>query len=283
MTPTITRRIAVITGACGSIGQAGARLLGMEQDLVLTDVNGAKLESLVAQLRDEGYTIAGSVAGNLEDDAVIDALVATQREAGTLAVLLHTAGFSPALADWQPILIINLVAIEKLPRAIEPSLTSGSVAVLIASMAGHIAAIRPELDALMADPLAEGFLERSRMLLEKVCIPDDPFGLKTVAYFASKREVIRICERRAPGWAKRGARIVSISPGIIWTPMARKEAEDNAMSLAVVEATPVGRWGTAMDIANAVRFLASDSASFITGCDLRIDDGVSPAMNSPLH
>jgi NAD(P)-dependent dehydrogenase (short-subunit alcohol dehydrogenase family) len=187
------------------------------------------------------------------------------------------------LADWQPILIINLVAIEKLPRAIEPSLTSGSVAVLIASMAGHIAAIRPELDALMADPLAEGFLERSRMLLEKVCIPDDPFGLKTVAYFASKREVIRICERRAPGWAKRGARIVSISPGIIWTPMARKEAEDNAMSLAVVEATPVGRWGTAIDIANAVRFLASDAARFITGCDLRIDGGVSPAMNGPLH
>jgi hypothetical protein len=199
----------------------------MEKDLLLTHVNGAKLESLIAQLLDEGYTIAGSVAGNLEGDAVIDALVATQREAGAPAVLLDTAGLSPALADWQPILIDNLVATEKLLRAIEPSLTSGS--------------------------------------------------------FASKRKFIRIWERRAPGWAKRGARIVLISPGIILTPIARKEAEHDAMSLAVVEATPVGRWGTAMDIANAVRFLASDSASFITGCDLRIDDGVSPAMNSPLH
>jgi NAD(P)-dependent dehydrogenase (short-subunit alcohol dehydrogenase family) len=283
MTPTITRRIAVITGACGGMGQVSARLLGMEQDLVLTDVNKDKLESLAARLRDEGYNIAGLVSGDLQDDAVIDTLVVTQRTAGALGVLLHTAGLLPALADWQPILIVNVVATEKLLHAIEPSLTSGSVAVLIASMAGHIAAVRPELDALMADPLAEEFLENARILLEQVRIVDDPFGLKTVAYFASKREVIRMCERRAPAWAKRGARIVSISPGMIWTPMARKEAEDNAMSLAVVEATPVRRWGTAMDIANAVRFLASDAASFITGCDLRIDGGVSPAMNGPLH
>lgn len=65
--------------------------------------------------------------------------------------------------------------------------------------------------------------------------------------------------------------------------MARTEAETNAMSLAVVEATPLGRWGTAMDIANAVRFLISDAASFITGCDLRVDGGVTPKMNGPVH
>jgi NAD(P)-dependent dehydrogenase (short-subunit alcohol dehydrogenase family) len=65
--------------------------------------------------------------------------------------------------------------------------------------------------------------------------------------------------------------------------MARKEAETNTMSLAVVEATPLRRWGTAMDIANAVRFLISDAASFITGCELRVDGGVTTAMNGPLH
>jgi NAD(P)-dependent dehydrogenase (short-subunit alcohol dehydrogenase family) len=178
---------------------------------------------------------------------------------------------------------VNLVTTEKLLRAIEPSLTSGTVAVLIASMAGHVAAVKPELDVLMADPLANEFLDKAGLALEELLIPGNPYGVKTVAYFASKREVIRVCERRAPEWARFGARIVSISPGTIWTPMARKEAETNTMSLAVVEATPLRRWGTAMDIANAVRFLISDAASFITGCELRVDGGVTTAMNGPLH
>ena len=283
MKPTIARRIAVITGACGGMGQAAARLLGMETDLVLTDLNQAKLENFTAQLQDEGYRVAGLVAGNLGDATVLGALISQQQAAGPLGALVHTAGLSPALADWRPILDVNLVATEKLLRAIEPSLTSGTVAVLLASMAGHIAAVKPALDALMADPLADKFLDKAGLALEEVLIPGDPYGLKTVAYFASKREVIRICERRAPEWARVGARIVSISPGTIWTPMARAEAETNAMSLAVVEATPLGRWGTAMDIAHAVRFLISDAASFITGCDLRVDGGVTPTMNGPMH
>jgi NAD(P)-dependent dehydrogenase (short-subunit alcohol dehydrogenase family) len=283
MKPTIARRIAVITGACGGMGQAAARLLGMEMDLLLTDLNQARLENFAAQLREDGYQLAGVVAGNLGDAAVLAALITQQQAAGLLGALVHTAGLSPALADWRPILDVNLVTTEKLLRAIEPALTSGSVAVLIASMAGHIAAVTPALDALMADPLADKFLDKAGVALAEVLIPGDPYGLKTVAYFASKREVIRICERRAPQWARVGARIVSISPGTIWTPMARTEAETNAMSLAVVEATPLGRWGTAMDIANAVRFLISDAASFITGCDLRVDGGVTPKMNGPVH
>jgi NAD(P)-dependent dehydrogenase (short-subunit alcohol dehydrogenase family) len=283
MKPTIARRIAVITGACGGMGQAAARLLGMEMDLLLTDLNQARLENFAAQLREDGYQLVGVVAGNLGDAAVLAALITQQQAAGLLGALVHTAGLSPALADWRQILDVNLVTTEKLLRAIEPALTSGSVAVLIASMAGHIAAVTPALDALMADPLADKFLDKAGVALAEVLIPGDPYGLKTVAYFASKREVIRICERRAPEWARVGARIVSISPGTIWTPMARTEAETNAMSLAVVEATPLGRWGTAMDIANAVRFLISDAASFITGCDLRVDGGVTPKMNGPVH
>jgi NAD(P)-dependent dehydrogenase (short-subunit alcohol dehydrogenase family) len=282
MEATVTRRVAVITGACGGMGQAVARLLGMDMDLVLTDVNQTKLEAFTAQLREDGYNVPGLVAGSLENDAVLAELAAQQQAAGALGALVHTAGLSPALADWRPILTVNLVATEKLLRMIEASLTSGTVAVLIASIAGHMAAVRPELDALMAEPLTEGFFEKAETLLEQVVIPGYPVGLKIPAYFASKREVIRICERRASAWAKHGARIVSVSPGLIWTPMARKEAEHNAMARARVEANPLGRWGTAMDIANAARFLISEAASFITGCDLRVDGGVAP-LNGPLH
>jgi short-subunit dehydrogenase len=71
MKSTIERRIAVITGACGGMGQAVARLLGMEMDLVLTDVNQVKLENFAAQLREDGYKLRGLVAGNLGDAAVL--------------------------------------------------------------------------------------------------------------------------------------------------------------------------------------------------------------------
>lgn len=283
MDRTIPRRTAVITGAAGGMGQAVARFLGMEMDLILSDVNGGRLNLCAAALEEEGYTIVGVVTGFLEDDSVLRDLIKAQSRAGRLGALIHTAGLSPAMAEWQAILRVNIVATEKLLRAFEPILTPGAVAVLIASIAGYKAKALPELDALLAAPLAEDFLERIEPLLESLCIPGDAFGLKTQAYFASKREVIRLCERRAPAWAKKGARIISVSPGTTWTPMARREVEENPLTRAVVEATPLGRWGTAMDIANAVRFLVSDAASFITGCDLRVDGGATPATNGPIH
>ena len=93
----------------------------------------------------------------------------------------------------------------------------------------------------------------------------------------------RSCERRVGAWGRKGARIVSLSPGMIYTPMARREVENNDMPRATLEATPVGRWGTPADIAAAARFLASGAAGFISGCDLRIDGGVTPAMYGPGH
>ncbi|MDE0987610.1 MAG: SDR family oxidoreductase [Pseudomonadales bacterium] len=76
------------------------------------------------------------------------------------------------------------------------------------------------------------------------------------------------------------ARIVSISPGTIYTPMGRAEHDSNPAAAAVVQATPVGRWGSPNDIAAACEFLVSDQASFITGTDLRVDGGVTPALRS---
>ena len=60
--------------------------------------------------------------------------------------------------------------------------------------------------------------------------------------------------------------------------MGRREAETNPGAAAVVAATPMGRWGSPLDIAAAAAFLISDAASFITGCDLRIDGGVTPVL-----
>lgn len=272
------RSIAVITGACGGMGVACARLLGRRYRLALTDIRPAPLTDLAEALAREGYALAACVAGDLADPATTAALAAAVQEAGSLRSLVHTAGLSPALAGWEAILRANLVATEHLLAAFEPQLTPGTVAVLIASMAGHLTPADPDIDALLDAPLAEDFLQRVAPHLQRLSRPDDAHGAASPAYGMSKRAVIRMVERRAPAWGRHGARIVSISPGTIWTPMGRTEADTNPAAAAVVAATPVGRWGTAMDIANAVDFLSSDLAGFITGCDLRIDGGVTPAL-----
>jgi NAD(P)-dependent dehydrogenase (short-subunit alcohol dehydrogenase family) len=117
-------------------------------------------------------------------------------------------------------------------------------------------------------------------LIAAMARPDDPAGLATPAYGLSKRAVMRMAERRCVAWAARGARICTISPGTIYTPMGRTEAEQNPLAARVVEATPMARWGRAADIAAATAFLLSDEASFITGVDLRVDGGVTAAMKA---
>jgi NAD(P)-dependent dehydrogenase (short-subunit alcohol dehydrogenase family) len=98
-------------------------------------------------------------------------------------------------------------------------------------------------------------------------------GASGAAYSLSKRAVIALAERRAVAWGAQGARIVSISPGLIATPMGRQEMAATDAAARLADVTPAGRPGTAAEIAQAARFLTSDEASFITGCDLRVDGG----------
>ncbi len=267
------RPIALITGARGGMGQSLARSFGETHDLVLTDHMGDALNLFAAQLEQEGYGIAASVPGDLADPALTETLATAI--SGRTATIIHTAALSPALGGWRSILRVNLIATELLLRAVETVLSPGSVGILISSMAGHTAPAEPEVDALLSDPLAPDFLERIEPHLRRLGDPGDRYEHGGISYGLSKRAVIRMCEARVSSWAAKGARILSISPGTIWTPMGRKEAEDNPMARAVVDATPAGRWGTVMDIAAAARFLASPQASFITGTDLRVDGGVT--------
>jgi NAD(P)-dependent dehydrogenase (short-subunit alcohol dehydrogenase family) len=272
------KSIAVVTGAYGGIGRACARQLGRVSRLVLTDVDAKRLDIFADALEEEGYTVAARVPGDLSKKAVASALIDAASAAGPIGTVAHTAGLSPVLAGWEAILSANVVATELLLQGLERDLGYGLTAVLIASMAGHMATHDPALDEVIANPLAGDFLQKARALLVAQVGGDDEGGLASLAYAQSKRAVIRACEARATAWGAYGARIVSISPGTIWTPMGRAEAENSPAAARVVEATPMGRWGRALDISAAVEFLSSDAAGFITGCDLRVDGGVTPAL-----
>ena len=274
----IPRRKALITGAAGGMGRACARLFGATHDLVLMDAAAGALDGFATELRAEGVTVAATRAGDLGDAAVLAALVADV--AGTAPLtLLHTAGLSPAQADAPKIMAVNLVATVRLLDALEPGLNPGSVAVVIASSAGYTVPVIPQLAPLFADPLAPGFVDQVCGAIDAM-VGDMPAGAPGFSYALSKQAVLGLVERRAAAWGAHGSRIVSISPGLILTPMGRKELAETDGAAQLAAASPVSRSGMAMDIALAARFLASDDASYSSGCDLRVDGGSTAVVKT---
>jgi NAD(P)-dependent dehydrogenase (short-subunit alcohol dehydrogenase family) len=138
-------------------------------------------------------------------------------------------------------------------------------------MAGHLLPAAAEVDAVLDDPLSATFFDDlARLGVD----PDSP----PLAYALSKRGVLRLVRRHARAWGAKGARLVSLSPGIIDTGMGRLEAASQPVMARMVEASALGRMGGADEVAAVAAFLASDAASFLTGADVLVDGGATAAL-----
>lgn len=271
------RKKVLITGAAGGMGRACARLVGLTHDLVLNDVAGPALEAFAAELERDAYTIAGTVVGDTCDADVLGQLAAAMGD-GRAFDVIHTAGVSPSLGDWQTIMRVNMAGTVKLMEALDPLVVPGCCAVLIASTAGHIFPHLLEADAVMVEAGVPDFMARITLFVEGMIAQAGEAAASGIAYTLSKRGVLRYTERKAFEWGPKGGRVVSISPGLMLTPMGRKELESSPGAKATLDAAPVGRPGTAMDIAMVARFLLTEEASFISGSDIRVDGGAVSAM-----
>lgn len=260
------------------MGAACAARLACRADLVLTDLDRGRLESIAAGLP-TGST-ATVVPADLSSAADVATLTETLRLRGGLRWIVHTAGLSPAMAGWRDVVEVDLAATAHLLDALGAHLLPGGAAVCLASIAGQMASDDAAIDAVLDTPSAPGLSDR---LL--AAVGAEPSS--GIAYVYAKRGVIRLCERLATPWGKRGVRIVSISPGLMDTAMGRLELEQTLGKEDMIDLIPLARPrdegqsklpGRAADIAAAVDFLCSDAASFVTGCDLRIDGGLIAAM-----
>lgn len=269
-------QVAIVTGAAGGIGAAIARLLGRTHRMVLNDVNLAQLDALLAALTDEGYQVV-AVPGDLADPGVAEALAESCKIEGNLRSIVNAAGLSPVQADWQSIISANAIGPVRLLDTVEPLLGPASACIMVASVAGHLGYVDDVADALLADALQPGILEALEPRLAGM-VAAHGGTMQGHAYSLAKRSILTLCEQRAIAWGAKGARIVSLSPGLVWTPMGRREAASGARAQALVDATPAGRWGTAMDIATTAEFLLSDVAGYITGSDIRVDGGAVAAL-----
>ena len=181
------------------------------------------------------------------------------------------------MADWRRIFAVDLVGTAGLLQVLRPLAASGTSIVCFASMAATLGVGEPHLeaDAAVDEPLHPLLLERVRHALGSTV--EDP----GMAYVWAKRGVRRLVEQEAVRLGPAGARICSVSPGIIDTPQGRQEAAEHATMAMMVERTPLGREGRADELAAVVAFLLSDEASFMSGVDVLVDGGVCAALRRP--
>jgi NAD(P)-dependent dehydrogenase (short-subunit alcohol dehydrogenase family) len=252
----------VVIGAGSGMGRAVADVLAPRGRLIVADINGDSVQAVADEIGGD----VEAMAFDLTDASNIDALVAAIGD--RLDALVITAALSSSMANGKRIFEVNLIAYANVLAAVEPLLHEGSVGVIFSSESGYAAPATPELIDVLDEPLAPDFFERMSKLGFD---PDHP----SLAYAISKLGVHRLARNLVFTWGAKGARIVSVSPGINDTPMNRLDESNHQEIMAeIIKNSPLGRRGTPVEVAAAVDFLTSDKASLITGSDVLVDGGM---------
>lgn len=262
--------LAVVVGA-GGLGMAIARRLALTHRILLADADGEKAEAEAEQMRREGCDAKAVTCDVTSSQSVAGLVDATVREGGFRTVV-QVAGLSPANGTFRQIIEVNLRGAALVTDAIRSIVPPGGVAILISSLAAHRYVPSAEMTEILRDPTACDLAHR----LEQILGPDAAGS--GIGYPISKWGMNFLVRRQAPAWGERDARIVSLSPGMIATPMGAREFARSETKRQNYAKTPLRRECTMLEIADAVEFLSSQRASFITGTDLLVDGGVTAAL-----
>lgn len=264
------RPLAVVVGA-GAMGMAAARRLGQRHRVLLADLDAARADAAAEALRAEGGDVR-CLACDVTKSGEVQALGEAVDRLGGFRVLAHVAGLSPSMADFGTIVRVNLAGAAAVAETLRARASTGAAAILVASVAGHTFQAPEAVRAVLREPGRPDLVDRlAEAFGEGQATPQ-------AAYGASKYGLIAYCRGQAPAWGEAGARIVSLSPGMIATPMGALEFEKSPAKRALYERTPLRREGSMLEVADAIAFLASDRASFITGTDLLVDGGLAAAV-----
>ncbi|HSA50365.1 MAG TPA: SDR family oxidoreductase [Yinghuangia sp.] len=268
------RDVTVIIGI-GGMGQAIARRTGSGRKLLLADFNEDALHEVAGRLRDEGHDVAARTVDVADHDSV-RGLADAAAELGPVTRVAHTAGLSPTQASADRILRVDLLGVALVLEEFARVVARGGAGVVIASMAGHMAAGLPaEHETALARTATDELL---KLPFLAPAVLSDPGA----AYALAKRANALRVQAAAGAWGERGARVNSISPGVIATPMGHQEldGESGQSMRMLVDMSATRRLGTPDDIAGAAAFLLGPDSAFVTGTDLLVDGGAVAAVRA---
>ena len=270
----MARDIVVVIGS-GGIGLAIARRQGFGKAVLLADFNEKILQAAAEDMRGAGYIVETQVVDVASRGSVM-ALADRAASLGNVMQVVNTAGLSPNMAPPAKVLQVDLygaaVVFEEFGRVV----ASGGAGLIISSMAGHMMRPLPEdQEQALAFAPADTLLDLS--FLKGDAVPNS-----LVAYMIAKRANHLRVQAASVSWGERGARVNSISPGIVVTPLAQHElnSEIGDGYRAMIAASPSKRMAPPEEIAVAASYLLGPDAGFITGSDLLIDGGVIAAMRA---
>jgi NAD(P)-dependent dehydrogenase (short-subunit alcohol dehydrogenase family) len=256
------------------MGEAISRRVGAGRTVLLADFNLELLARVAETLTNDGFIVETEQVEVSSRDSVRN-LAEQAATLGPVRAVVHTAGLSPIQASAEAILRVDLAGVAYSLDEFGKVIAPGGAGVYVASMAGHFAS--RNLSSEVENGLAT---TSSDELIGLPFLEPGAVANARAAYGLAKRGNQLRVQAASFAWGKRGARVNSISPGVIATPMGRQElaGESEALMRQLTEGSATGRLGTSADIANAAAFLLSPDASFIAGTDLLVDGGAVAGM-----
>lgn len=266
------KEVIILTGA-GQIGMAIARRVGYGKKIVIADKRVENANTVAHTLNGAGFDVIATEV-DIASRVSIQKLIAFAQEQGDIAMLINAAGVSPSQAPIETILKVDLYGTAVLLEEVGKVIKRGGSGVTISSQSGHrMAALTAVEDEQLATTPTEELL--SLDILQPSRIIDTLH-----AYQLAKRCNVKRVMAEAVKWGAGGARINSISPGIIVTPLTIDEFNGPRGDFykEMFAKSPAGRPGTADEVANVSELLLSDRGAFITGADFLIDGGATASF-----
>lgn len=269
MEKPMEKEVMLLAGA-GQIGMAIARRMGYGKKIILGDKKPENAQSAAKIMREAGFDVL-ALEMDLSSRVSIMNLIAEAQKHGQITMLVNAAGVSPSQASIEDILKVDLYGTAVLLEEVGKIIAPGGAAVTISSQSGHrMKQLTPLEDELLACTPAEELLKLEILQPENIT---DTLHAYQMAKRCNEKRVMA----ESVKWGKKGARVNSISPGIIVTPLAMDEFNGPRGDFYknMFAKCPAGRPGTADEVANAAELLLSQKGSFITGADFLIDGGAT--------
>jgi NAD(P)-dependent dehydrogenase (short-subunit alcohol dehydrogenase family) len=265
--------VALVIG-CGGLGSSIARAVGRRHPLLIVDIDRVRLDQFIETLNWEGYAASGEQC-DITDPHQVETLGETLARGPGVRVLAHVAAVGMSIGDWRKMMAVDLIGAHLVAHAVGPHMVRGGAAIFISSLASYLPRLDARLEALLDDPLQPDFYDELAAHHGSEPNFDDTYNY-------AKLGVNRFTERLAIEWGNREVRALSLSPGMIDSPMARAAGptlpshdgtERRVPRSEKAREIPLGRQCSLTEITNVVDFLVSDGASFLNGIDIPVDGG----------